>query len=156
VTTEDDFQAALDKRPSDWQTRLVLADWLQERGDPRAEGYRALGVQRLHPLTATQAFDPWEGRTAWIFGHPKSYQCPRTGRLPSDWFKRVAKNEGSDQWWRRYLSRRECEDAVARAFARLPAARRAELLAPPALEAPKKRRKSAAKKPRAKGQKKGK
>ena len=43
VTTEDDFQRALDKNPDDWQTRLVFADWLEERDDPRAEGYRALG-----------------------------------------------------------------------------------------------------------------
>jgi uncharacterized protein (TIGR02996 family) len=30
VTTEDDFQAKLDADPSDWQTRLVFADWLEE------------------------------------------------------------------------------------------------------------------------------
>ena len=43
MTTEDDFQAALDANPNDWQTRLVFADWLDERGDVRASGYRALG-----------------------------------------------------------------------------------------------------------------
>ncbi len=50
MTTEDDFQAALDANPDDWQTRLVFADWLDERGDARAEGYRALGANRLRPL----------------------------------------------------------------------------------------------------------
>ena len=50
MTTEDDFQAALDADPENWQTRLVFADWLQERGDPRAEGYRALGVLRRRPF----------------------------------------------------------------------------------------------------------
>src|SRR5204863_136709 len=49
VTTEDDFQNALDADPADWQTRLVFADWLQERGDVRAEGYRALGRTRFYP-----------------------------------------------------------------------------------------------------------
>lgn len=48
MTTEDDFQAAT--HPDDWQTRLVFADWLEECGDPRAVGYRALGFRRLHPL----------------------------------------------------------------------------------------------------------
>ena len=40
MTKEDDFQKALDAHPEDWQTRLVFADWLQERGDPRAEFLR--------------------------------------------------------------------------------------------------------------------
>ena len=31
MTTEDDFQAAPDASPDDWQTRLVFAAWLQER-----------------------------------------------------------------------------------------------------------------------------
>ena len=50
MTTEDHFQAALDENPSDWQTRLVLADWLQDRDDPRADGYRVLGRLRRWPL----------------------------------------------------------------------------------------------------------
>ena len=33
MTTEDDFQRALDANPDDWQTRLVFADWLEDRGD---------------------------------------------------------------------------------------------------------------------------
>lgn len=49
MTTEEDFDTALDRNPEDWQTRLVYADWLQERGDPRAEGYRALGTLRRFP-----------------------------------------------------------------------------------------------------------
>ena len=50
MTTEDDFHRALDANPDDWQTRLVFADWLDDRGDPRAEGYRALGHLRLCPF----------------------------------------------------------------------------------------------------------
>ncbi|MBN9120212.1 MAG: TIGR02996 domain-containing protein [Planctomycetes bacterium] len=34
MTSEDDFQAALDPDPDDHNTRLVLADRLQERDDP--------------------------------------------------------------------------------------------------------------------------
>src|SRR5262249_14717448 len=44
VTTEDEFQQLLDANPEDRQTRLVFADWLQERNDPRAEGGRAIAV----------------------------------------------------------------------------------------------------------------
>ena len=51
MTTEDDFQVALDTNPGDWRTRLVFPDWLPERSDPRADGYRALGVLRRAPVT---------------------------------------------------------------------------------------------------------
>jgi uncharacterized protein (TIGR02996 family) len=47
--SEEDFQAALDASPADWQIRLVFADWLQEEGDPRAEAYRTLGNLRITP-----------------------------------------------------------------------------------------------------------
>jgi uncharacterized protein (TIGR02996 family) len=54
VTTEDDFQSALDKDPEDWQTRLVFADWLQEHNDLRAEGCGLKVVFSGHvcPLTS--------------------------------------------------------------------------------------------------------
>lgn len=56
MTTEDDFQAVLDADPSDWQTRLVFADWLQEhaacflckgRGEHRT-GYVKCDVRGVH------------------------------------------------------------------------------------------------------------
>lgn len=50
MTTEDDFQNAIDASPDDWNARLVFADWLQEQGDPRAEGYRALGALKWCPF----------------------------------------------------------------------------------------------------------
>lgn len=35
--TEDDLQRALDENPTSATARLVLADWLEEMGDVRAE-----------------------------------------------------------------------------------------------------------------------
>lgn len=49
MTTEDDFQNQLDQCPEDHNTRLVFADWLDERNDPRGPGYRALGMCRVYP-----------------------------------------------------------------------------------------------------------
>jgi uncharacterized protein (TIGR02996 family) len=46
MTDEDAFQAAICARPDDDHLRLVYADWLQERGDPRGELIRL-----LHTLT---------------------------------------------------------------------------------------------------------
>ena len=151
MTTEDDFAAALDANPEDWQTRLVYADWLQERGDPRAEGYRALGVRRLKP--ATSGFN--RANPCWGFSHPEnSYANQRRRRacvLPRDWWEVMdpgVVSRASNASWNWHPSRRTAEDASARAFNQLPPERRAELLA--ATPAAKKPKKAARAKPPAK------
>jgi uncharacterized protein (TIGR02996 family) len=159
MTTEDDFAAALDADPEDHNTRLVFADWLQERGDPRAEGYRALGALRLKP--STSAFnrpDP-----CWGFSHPEnSYANQRSRRacvLPRDWWEVMdpgVVSRASNASWNWHLSRRATEDAAALAFASLPPERRAELLAATPTKKKRKtgtRTKSAAQKPKGKGKK---
>ena len=123
MTTEDDFQRRLRYSPQDWQTRLVYADWLQERGDPRADGYRALGVLRKWPHKCQGQRDDWYWltRVSGQRGHPI---------LPDDWF--AVLSDGADVYWPEghdKIPRREAEDAAALAFAKLPAARRRELLA---------------------------
>jgi uncharacterized protein (TIGR02996 family) len=50
MTSEDDFQAKLDETPYDWQTRMVFADYLGDLDDPRAEGYRLMGVRCRTPV----------------------------------------------------------------------------------------------------------
>lgn len=112
MTTEDDFQRALDANPEDWQTRLVFADWLQERDDPRAEGYRAMGRNRLAPML-------------YHYGKFWHWMETITGRSSGALLK---------SWWYSELAfthaklRRDLEDAAAFAFSRLPEARRREIL----------------------------
>jgi uncharacterized protein (TIGR02996 family) len=139
VTTEDDFQAALDAHPDDWQTRLVFADWLQERGDPRAEYFRLAGRRGWRPsfdAAAGYSGDSLQlsgisGDKLWRFyaaGVPTIY-APHT--LPFD--------VGYGRWL--HNTRREAENAAALAFADLPPERRAELLtAAPVVPAKKPRR----------------
>jgi uncharacterized protein (TIGR02996 family) len=140
VTTEDDFQRALDANPNDHQTRLVFADWLDERGDPRADGYRALGLLRLRPYIAREHSPGYDGlgQFGWCIGTNADYakQEEYRGRLlPQDWFRlvssrnRAARESCSTRYWVYFRSRRVCDDLAARAFVKLPAARRAELLA---------------------------
>ena len=137
MTTEDDFQAALDAHPEDWQTRLVFADWLQERGDPRADGYRALGVLRLCPFGL---------HDFWWWTTIDSKHCPKEGvkgngcTLPDDWFALVDlapangmfKPVGNGIDFKN--TRREIEDAAALAFGKLPARRQTQFLKSPGAE----------------------
>jgi uncharacterized protein (TIGR02996 family) len=129
VTTEDDFQRALDANPDDWQTRLVFADWLQERGDPRAEGYRALAVRRW------RAYQPNPGGH-WTVANYRADKPTDVSDLPNDWFGHVwdaaprkNRNPTTKGRWISTNSRRAAEDVAALAFAKLPPKRQTELLA---------------------------
>lgn len=132
MTTEDAFQNALDAEPEAWHARLVFADWLDDRDDPRAEGYRAIAARRRRPFCILRP----DGWACWW--HREVFYRPAGNDIPPDWFARLPADAGSNLFWpqlvegRASMSRRVCEDALALAFAQLPAARRAELLAPPA------------------------
>lgn len=134
MTTEDDFHAALDANPEDHQTRLVFADWLQKRDDPRAEGYRALGVLGKQPSQRTEEKDWFVGtEDAPSFGPGRDESYIRA-QFPPDWWTLVGSGDPwgpgqSTNTWRFFPTRREAEDAAALAFAKLPPERRAELLA---------------------------
>lgn len=128
MTTEDDFHALLDANPDDHHTRLVFADFLQERGDPRAEGYRALGELQRMPIQVGNDPCPWF--------HRSPFYCEESYKLPSDWFDLISlvgkwRNFAPDHAHRTDATRRELEDAAALAFARLPESRRRELLSSP-------------------------
>jgi uncharacterized protein (TIGR02996 family) len=122
MTTEDDFQAALDANPSDWQTRLVFADWLDERGDLRGPGYRALGMMRNAPDHFFDGGHAW----TWWKGSPALY---RREYLSADWWELLTGGDEDSEMTREYLTRRAADDAAARAFAKLSPGRRARLLA---------------------------
>lgn len=140
MTTEDDFRRALDAHPDDHHTRLVFADWLEEHGDPRAEGYRVLGALRRWPFRWRNPPDK-KKVFRWLFhngtGTYQDRPIPDEHRLPQDWIDAI-----SGKKLRQPLiicwdigtggtpaPRSMMEDAAALAFAKLPAKRRATLLA---------------------------
>jgi uncharacterized protein (TIGR02996 family) len=132
VTTEEDFQRELDEHPEDWDTRLVFADWLEERGDPRADGYRAIARQKRRPLKSQRQR---ENGVVWWWWH--RFGGTFYNHVPDDWFDLLPPGPGSKMFWpsqagpENLRSRRECEDALALAFGRLPEVRRRQLLQPP-------------------------
>lgn len=141
MTTEDDFQRALDADPSDWQTRLVLADWLQERDDPRAAGYRALGELQITPHTFKMksrgrvlwCYHDGRGLNTYPYGPEKGITCSWRHALPPVWF-RAAAHHKDDIWvfaadGSNYSERRCVEDRAARAFGLLASVERAAVLA---------------------------
>jgi uncharacterized protein (TIGR02996 family) len=137
MNDESAFQAWLDAHPDDFNCRLVFADWLQERGDERAEGYRALGLLMLSPRKSDRAVWYWYARwprTVWYW----YARWPRTNivhrktpgdvnHLPGDWWDAMLSKQAG------FGSRRAAEDATALAFAKLPPERRAALLAAPTI-----------------------
>lgn len=132
MVSEDDFQRILDDNPADRETRLVFADWLQDRDDPRAAGYRAIALQQRRPLQGRHLnSDAW-----WWHASAEARVAEFHNHVPQDWFDLLPAGEGNAHFWPVFRSngglktRRECEDALALAFAKLPAARQAELLTP--------------------------
>lgn len=121
------FQAMLDADPGDWQTRLVLADYLDEIGDPRAAGYRALGLLRRMPQGPKEIW-----RFMWSSSARNRVTADRWV-IPADWYATISKilpNQKPPREQQEYNeSRRSAEDKLARGFLRLPAARRERLLA---------------------------
>ena len=135
MTTEDDFQLALDANPRDWHTRLVFADWLQDRGDARAAGFRAIALNKRYPLSARAAGLGTDG----FWWHRGELSAPGYhNNIPDDWFALLPPAAGNGSYWPLYahdekslLPRGECESALALAFAELPPERQAELLSAP-------------------------
>jgi len=139
MTTEGDFQERLDAEPDNHDVRMIFADWLDDRGDPRAGGYRALGMLKLFPLCA------FSDKSCFSYTTVKNPVCIihkdnpyRSYSLPHDWYEamRLAWPHELDEWdqygepryWNYIRLRQRCEDAVALAFSRLPDWRRVELL----------------------------
>jgi uncharacterized protein (TIGR02996 family) len=124
MSTEDEFQGRLNAEPDNHTVRLVFADWLEEQGDARADGYRALGRCRFC-TGATLDFPCWWSHDG---GKEARENVNPQAMLPRDWFDLLEGPATGGAYWRDYPNRRVAEDAAALAFAKLPAERRAELL----------------------------
>ncbi|QEL19074.1 hypothetical protein [Limnoglobus roseus] len=121
MQTENEFQARLDARPSDWATRLELASRLAASNDPRWVGYRALGLLRKWPLRESVGVpgQGWRfGQERWSAGPIRAHAVPFSNALPEAWYEAVL---GAGELPTRVLfldreTRRGLEDLVALKF----------------------------------------
>ena len=91
MTTEDDFRAALDADPADWQTLLVFSDWLPDRADLRADGYRAIGMLRVRPgASSARGYYSFTALDNPAFRQFDEY---RPNAIPRDWHDLLPANE---------------------------------------------------------------
>lgn len=130
MTEEQDFIDGLDADPDNHLLRAIYADWLGDRGDPRAEGYRALAVNRRYPEDNDGPCPFWA---------IASNTPPDASRaLPDDWYNALefpGKSVICCPAWSRNTAatRQELEDAAALSFGKLPPERQRELLTVPVL-----------------------
>jgi hypothetical protein len=138
LTRLADFHARLDIARDDWQTRLVIADLLEEYGDetegPGAPGYRALAAVRFVPhfypgderkwgFTISQSSDHLEytrERNSLVNRDPNAHD-PMNWRdyVPHQWgvwSRCAALSAVSDMLCVSLDGRRAVEDALATAF----------------------------------------
>lgn len=111
MTTEEDFQRALDADPTNGGLRMVFADYLDEQGDPRGPGYRALGAIAWAPRYSGSGPN-WQ----------VTFNLEGTSDLCREWFDLV--NAPQCKMCRsiehKDAPRPDLENAAALAFAKLP------------------------------------
>jgi uncharacterized protein (TIGR02996 family) len=138
VTSERDFYAAMDAEPDNIDVRGIFADWLEERNDPTAAGWRALwvGGYRAWWFSGSKNWGFWisEGKI------PRYRNISAACIIPDDWFRLVVESrharvndlsdilhtpEKNPRYGPRVLLK-----VLAVAFTKLPPERQAELLRP--------------------------
>jgi uncharacterized protein (TIGR02996 family) len=127
MSDEEAFQAELDKHPESSDVRMIFADWLDERDDPRGYGYRIMGKLGIYPKHIEKGARG-AGAKWWVF-HNSGYVCKGQEHmtLPSPLDYALLTRCGGTGYCND--SRRLLEDSVALAFATFTTKRVAELLA---------------------------
>jgi uncharacterized protein (TIGR02996 family) len=106
------FRTALDAEPLNAALRLVYSDWLEERGDARALGYRWMGEFGKWPYDwSASEFVPGFDTFDWYLEDGgASWDVPRHCRLPEEFRKFF--NARTD--WLDFVTRQAAEEALCR------------------------------------------
>lgn len=104
---ESFYQRALDETAGDAATRLLLAEWLRLRGDPRTIGYEWLARHAKRPLWHQMMWRWW---TIGMEGTPSAIDSRLAPLLEGYADKEKARFS--------YKTRQEAEEAVGKALTR--------------------------------------
>lgn len=145
--SEMEMRNAMVAEPGNFLLRAVYADLLDERGDPRAAGYRAIGMCQLSPaeytvdpddITKVTSWGPSKTGT-WFTSAPTDYPIHQAFDLPHDWFEALGLVDPESvtsvpngiiqetRWTPEYPTTLDAEDHAALAFLKLPAERQEQL-----------------------------
>lgn len=132
-TEEESFLVTLEETPYDWTTRLIYADWLEERNDPRGVGMRV--VAQLQLLTWRRSDAKWTTcHWLWDFsrntGHSQRgiFDIPpdssrHRGEIIGVWFAHLTGEEGVENNYREavvaYSTANAAYDDLARTYPKL-------------------------------------
>jgi len=118
VTTESAFQAALDAEPDNHALRGAFSDWLEERGDWRAAGYRWMSGNEKFANGSLVDGPYWSGITLEIGEEGDRDDVPyNQRRLPKE--IHAALHRGIEPFpchYRQYPTRQAAEEALCRAL----------------------------------------
>lgn len=129
MNDEAAFQDYLDAHPDDWHARMVFADWLDDRGDARAAGYREMGRCKLWAFCPDPIHYPswcyWASEAVAVM-YPDTYT---RHALPAVWFAAVDLRGRGNQFIPEAVNlecggmdeypRRRVEDAAAVAYGKV-------------------------------------
>jgi hypothetical protein len=118
MTTEDLFRKWLDADRTDQRIRKQYAEWLKREGDDRADGMMWLALMGKYPDTHANSW------YSYSFAKKFSLVVAGCSYLPDDLFREAT---GAYEV-QPYHDQKQAENVVCCAFARLPAARQAELM----------------------------
>ena len=107
--TKDDFERQLDHDPSDWQTRLIYADWLEEEGNTFCETQRWMVERKIQPGRDAR------GRWRW-WGHYLTGKPSFPGDVPKNVFQQMPFSFGSFSNLNTVWTRLEAEQALHNAL----------------------------------------
>jgi len=109
MITEAEFRKAINSEPDNWAMYLVFADWLEDRGDWRAAGYRWMGETKHRPLRAVSGF-------VWRDIQQTVSKLYRPNRLPTYIFLLLTKGIKDRNWIRTYHKSRYAEEDLCQAI----------------------------------------
>lgn len=114
--TLQDWEALLEANLTDWVTRLVYADWLEEAGQTLlARTQRWMGQNQKSPLSSNSI--EWNGPSwDWRIADDTWSTALRFCLLESVWDELPVSTEQELHLWREYRSPQEAVQALGRAL----------------------------------------